>query len=51
MQDLQMLQTRTTTTTPQQPQTPPAIIAIRKSCDANGIGLSHYILMDRKPAQ
>lgn len=26
------------------------VIAYRKSCDAEGTGLSHYILMDRKPA-
>ena len=25
-----------------------AIIACRKVCKANGTGLSHYILMDRK---
>lgn len=25
-----------------------AIIACRKACKANGTGLSHYILMDRK---
>jgi len=24
------------------------VIAYRKSCDAEGTGLSHYILMDRK---
>ena len=24
------------------------VIAHRKSCDASGTGLSHYILMDRK---
>ena len=28
----------------------PAVIASRQSCDADGVGLSHYILMDRKPA-
>lgn len=52
------------TVTPQQDQSPaaapqpttapapqPAIIASRRSCDADGVGLSHYILMDRKPAQ
>lgn len=26
-----------------------AVIAHRKACDAKGTGLSHYILMDRKP--
>lgn len=29
----------------------PAVIATRQRCDADGVGLSHYILMDRKPAQ
>jgi len=28
----------------------PAVIAVRKRCDADGVGLSHYILMDRKPS-
>ncbi len=26
------------------------VIAFRKSCKATGTGLSHYILMDKKPA-
>ena len=26
----------------------PAVIAIRKTCDAEGTGLSHYVLMDRQ---
>ncbi|MBI3446144.1 MAG: modified peptide precursor CbpA [Magnetospirillum sp.] len=26
----------------------PTIIASRKSCDAEGTGLSHYILMDKQ---
>ena len=26
-------------------------IAIRKSCNPDGIGLSHYVLMDRKAAK
>ncbi|HJV24106.1 MAG TPA: modified peptide precursor CbpA [Aromatoleum sp.] len=26
----------------------PAIIATRRRCEADGVGLSHYILMDRK---
>jgi len=25
-----------------------AVVAFRKSCEAKGTGLSHYILMDRK---
>ena len=28
----------------------PAIIATRQHCEAEGVGLSHYILMDRKAA-
>lgn len=28
--------------------TKPAIIATRRRCEADGVGLSHYILMDRK---
>ncbi|MBF0146691.1 MAG: modified peptide precursor CbpA [Magnetococcales bacterium] len=34
------------------PQTPPSrieeVITQRKRCSADGVGLSHYILMDRK---
>ncbi|HVB82805.1 MAG TPA: modified peptide precursor CbpA [Candidatus Binataceae bacterium] len=26
-------------------------IALRKSCNPNGVGLSHYVLMDRKAAK
>ena len=33
-----------------QPAAQPAVIATRQRCEANGVGLSHYILMDRKPA-
>jgi modified peptide precursor CbpA len=29
----------------------PTIIATRKRCEADGVGLSHYILMDRKVAK
>lgn len=36
---------------PAQPAAQPAVIATRQRCDADGVGLSHYILMDRKPAQ
>ena len=28
-----------------------AVLAVRKSCPADGVGLSHYILMDEKKAQ
>jgi len=42
--------TRTEDVTTQQPQnkTRPAIIATRKTCDADGTGLSHYVLMDKQ---
>lgn len=26
----------------------PEVIAIRKTCDAEGTGLSHYVLMDKQ---
>ncbi len=26
----------------------PEVIAIRKTCDAEGTGLSHYVLMDKE---
>lgn len=32
-------------------QTTAPTIAIRKSCNPDGIGLSHYVLMDRKAAK
>jgi len=42
----------------QQPQTaatvpaaPAPTIAVRKSCNPDGIGLSHYVLMDKKAAK
>jgi modified peptide precursor CbpA len=28
-------------------KTRPDVIAIRKTCDAEGTGLSHYVLMDK----
>lgn len=28
--------------------TRPTVIASRKSCDAEGTGLSHYVLMDKQ---
>ena len=30
------------------PQHRPDVIAIRKTCDAEGTGLSHYVLMDKQ---
>ncbi|MEW5887619.1 MAG: modified peptide precursor CbpA [Pseudomonadota bacterium] len=41
-------QHRQTTTTP---KVPAPIIARRKSCNPDGVGLSHYVLMDRKKAK
>jgi modified peptide precursor CbpA len=38
------------TTTDKRPEQP-SVIATRRRCDAEGVGLSHYILMDRKIAQ
>ncbi len=32
--------------TPAEPR--PDVIAIRKTCDAEGTGLSHYVLMDKQ---
>jgi len=50
--------TQTVTSTVKTPQptenqaTPTApTIAMRKSCNPDGIGLSHYVLMDRKAAK
>lgn len=40
-------QTANQAATPQQA----AVIALRKRCDADGVGLSHYILVDRKVAK
>jgi len=46
------------TVTVKKPQTTPSqaapvapTIAVRKSCNPDGIGLSHYVLMDRKAAK
>ncbi|MDP3651918.1 MAG: modified peptide precursor CbpA [Rhodoferax sp.] len=38
-----------TTTTQVRPIAP--TIAVRKSCNPDGIGLSHYVLMDKKAAK
>ena len=38
-------------TTAQQVQSIAPTIAVRKSCNPDGIGLSHYVLMDRKAAK
>ena len=39
----------TNSETAKQPAAP--TIAIRKSCNPDGIGLSHYVLMDKKAAK
>lgn len=39
---------------PRTPATPAPVaptIALRKSCNPDGIGLSHYVLMDKKAAK
>lgn len=33
------------------PKAPVPVIAVRKSCNPEGVGLSHYVLMDRKKAK
>jgi modified peptide precursor CbpA len=49
------MMSQTVQTQSQAPQTPaqPAAstIAVRKSCNPEGIGLSHYVLMDKKAAK
>lgn len=35
-------------TVPIAPAAPAPTIAVRKSCNPDGVGLSHYVLMDRK---
>ncbi|MFZ2303118.1 MAG: modified peptide precursor CbpA [Gallionella sp.] len=40
---------QTAAATNAQPAAP--TIAIRKSCNPDGIGLSHYVLMDKKAAK
>jgi len=42
-------QTQPATAAQAQPVAP--TIAIRKSCNPDGIGLSHYVLIDRKAAK
>ncbi len=41
---------QTQTSQPAKPAPVPTI-AVRKSCNPDGIGLSHYVLMDRKAAK
>lgn len=49
MQKTKPRQHRQTATT--MPKAPVPIIATRKSCNPEGVGLSHYVLMDRKKAK
>ena len=42
---------KSTTATPTAKQKTAPTIAIRKSCNPDGIGLSHYVLMDKKAAK
>jgi modified peptide precursor CbpA len=46
-----MSQTVTTQTAQAAKQVTAPTIAIRKSCNPDGIGLSHYVLMDKKAAK
>lgn len=41
-------QTKTTTAATTTKPAKPAIIAVRKTCDAAGTGLSHFVLMDKE---
>jgi modified peptide precursor CbpA len=49
----QTVQTQATPATNTEAAKQPAAptIAIRKSCNPDGIGLSHYVLMDKKAAK
>ena len=42
---------QTTSTIPSTQIIPVPTIAVRKSCNPDGVGLSHYVLMDRKTAK
>lgn len=46
-QEKRQTQTASTTTVSDRPQ----VIAMRKTCDATGTGLSHYVLMDKEVAR
>lgn len=50
MQQTKSKQQPQTTAIPTAP-TPAPTIAVRKSCNPDGIGLSHYVLMDKKAAK
>ncbi|NJO53892.1 MAG: modified peptide precursor CbpA [Bacteroidales bacterium] len=46
-----MDQTTTVRPADAQPAPRPDLIAIRKSCDTEGTGLSHFVLMDKEAAK
>ncbi|HEX5802280.1 MAG TPA: modified peptide precursor CbpA [Azospira sp.] len=50
IQAQQTAQTQTATAQNEAPSAAPTI-ATRKSCNPDGIGLSHYVLMDKKAAK
>lgn len=50
VQAQQAPQTQASTAKPETAAEVPTI-AIRKSCNPDGIGLSHYVLMDKKAAK
>ncbi|MFY9327940.1 MAG: modified peptide precursor CbpA [Georgfuchsia sp.] len=47
----QTVQTQQPSQTAANTQAAAPTIAIRKSCNPDGIGLSHYVLMDKKAAK
>ena len=47
----QTVQTQSQTQTAVPAKAVAPTIAIRKSCNPDGIGLSHYVLMDKKAAK
>jgi modified peptide precursor CbpA len=47
---IKSIATPTTTAAPVKPAAAPTL-AVRKSCNPDGIGLSHYVLMDKKAAK
>jgi modified peptide precursor CbpA len=51
MQTVQAQQNPQTQANTAKPETAAPTIATRKSCNPDGIGLSHYVLMDKKAAK
>ena len=50
-QNLQPKPAQASQTTPSAKPSAASTIAIRKSCNPDGIGLSHYVLMDKAKAK